>query len=323
MKRLPKNYYPLPVIALFILAALLAGYFFGPAQYPRHTVNRDSVRTDTNSQPAPPAPQEPAVDSSAQRILLIGDSMVAGLMHRLQDYAEANGHELKSVIWYTSSTQWYGESDTLRYFIQQSQPTFIIMVLGANELFIRNIAERRSGFVKEIIRQMDTIPFVWAGPPNWKDDTGINDMIETAVGPGRFFLSARLSYERASDGAHPTRQSSAMWMDSIAHWIMHESSYPILLDAPSTPAKIPANRNVTVVHPYPEARPQPRETADTLPPADSLVAADSLAPIDTLSPAQNLSMTDSAAVNDTLAIPVDTLSVVRPTDTLSVNEPNP
>ena len=38
------------------------------------------------------------VDTTAQRILLIGDSMLEGLMLRLRDYVGLNGQDRKSVV---------------------------------------------------------------------------------------------------------------------------------------------------------------------------------------------------------------------------------
>ena len=61
-------------------------------------------------------------------------------------------------------------------------------------------------------------------------------MIYEQTGEGRFFPSFNLSFERSSDGAHPTLASASQWMDSIASWIVHESKYPIRLDKPDRQA---------------------------------------------------------------------------------------
>ena len=171
-------------------------------------------------------------DTTKQRILLIGDSMLEGLMLRMRDYVAYNGHDLKTVIWYSSSSLWYGTSDTISYFIKKYKPTYVMLVLGANELFIRDIKNKRLRYVKRIISQMDTLPYVWVGPPNWKDDTGINDLILDNAGETQYFPSKDLSYDRTSDGAHPTHKSAAHWMDSVAMWVQTESSYRIDLDRP-------------------------------------------------------------------------------------------
>ncbi len=183
-----------------------------------------------------------AIDTTKQRILFFGDSMLEGLMWRAKAYATANGHKFFPVVWYSSSTKWYGESDTITYYIHKFKPTYVIMVLGANELFIRDIFKKRNKDVKNIIKQFDTLRYVWIGPPNWKDDTGINDMVMANMPANQYFDSRQLTYQRAKDGAHPTRRSANRWMDSIASWIMNTSRYPILLNEPKSNAK---------THPHP------------------------------------------------------------------------
>lgn len=180
------------------------------------------------------------VDTTSQKILLIGDSMLEGLALRLRDYTAYNGHEIKTVIWYSSSSLWYGTSDTLKYFVNEYKPTYVILVLGANELFISDIKEKRKDYVKYIISQIDTIPYVWVGPPNWKEDTGINDLIIENAGLSHYFASKDLTYDRAKDGAHPTRASAVVWMDSIASWI-RKSNYQIKMDTPDQRYKVSAN----------------------------------------------------------------------------------
>jgi len=103
--------------------------------------------------------------------------------------------------------------------------------MGGNELFVRDLP-RRDTYVKTIVQTIDTIPYVWIGPPNWKEDTGINNVIENNVGSHRFFPSKNLTFKRGKDGAHPTFASSSMWMDSIACWISNRIQHRILMDFP-------------------------------------------------------------------------------------------
>jgi hypothetical protein len=185
----------------------------------------------------------PAIDSSSQNFLLIGDSMLETLRYRLNDYCKKNKHTMNAVIWYSSSTLWYGSCDTLAYFVNKFNPTYVILVLGGNELFIRDIRSRDK-FVKNILRQIGNRKYFWAGPPNWKEDTGINSLIERNVGPRRYYPSKKLTFERVKDGAHPTRKSGYMWMDSIAAFIMKKSMYPVRLNYPDTPS---LNRPPTIL----------------------------------------------------------------------------
>lgn len=175
--------------------------------------------------------QAPKIDSSQHKILLTGDSMCEGLMFRFKEYAAFNEHELKTVIWYSSTTEWWSESDSLRKLVKQYDPDYIFFTTGSNELFIRNI-EQREPYIKDIIAQAGDKKFIWIGPPNWAEDTGINDLIVKNVGKDRFFESKKLTYERGPDGAHPTWSSAAIWADSIATWIMRDGRHKILLRRP-------------------------------------------------------------------------------------------
>lgn len=176
-------------------------------------------------------------DSSSQNILIIGDSMLEGLNPRLAAYAKANGHKLNSVIWYSSTSEYWGTCDTLNVFLQRFNPSYIFISLGGNELFVRDIKQKRRKFVKDFLNQIGDIPYLWIGPPNWKDDTGINELIAECVKPGCFFLSNGMKFDRQKDGAHPTHQSAALWLDSIARWMPKHSSHPILMKKPADSIK--------------------------------------------------------------------------------------
>lgn len=171
-------------------------------------------------------------DSLPKSILFIGDSMLEGLSPRMASYAKKNGHKINSVIWYSSTSETWGKSDTLRYFIRKFKPNYILISLGANELFVKDIKKKRDKYVKSILKQIGNIPYVWIGPPNWKDDTGINELIAKNVNGGSFFLTRGMKFDRAKDGAHPTRSSAIVWMDSVVSWINLNGNHPILLNRP-------------------------------------------------------------------------------------------
>lgn len=186
-------------------------------------------------------------DTTKQRILFLGDSMLEGLSQRLRDYAEANGHELNTVIWYSSSSKAWAECDTLEFYCKRFQPTYVVVCLGANELFVKDL-EKRRGYVQRIVEKLGDLPFVWIGPPNWKPDTGINSIIREKVGDERFFDSSHLQLARKKDGAHPTTSASAEWMDAAAEWwASPETAHPILLNKPD---RHYASRNVFTLQPY-------------------------------------------------------------------------
>ncbi len=177
-----------------------------------------------------------ALDTANQRILFIGDSMLEGLSRRLCDYCMENGHELTTVIWYSSTSQQWAETDTLEHFMRKTDPTFIFVCLCSNELFVRDLDERDK-WLKEIVGKMGDTPFVWVSPPNWREDTGINDLIIKNVGTKRYFDSRNLTLRRGRDKVHPTFKAAEAWMDSIAVWVTEKSAHPIKLETPKTKRK--------------------------------------------------------------------------------------
>lgn len=176
-------------------------------------------------------------DTAAQRILFFGDSMLEGLSRRFGDYAAQNGHELDVVLWYSSTTERWVTSDTLAHFLRRYDPTFVVICLGSNELFVRDLPER-DRHIGRILSRIGRRPYVWISPPNWKEDTGINDLILRHVGKERYFDSRHLQLQRGRDHAHPTLSAAATWMDSVAAWMSSPATaHPIRLERPDTTAR--------------------------------------------------------------------------------------
>lgn len=189
----------------------------------------DIVAPDTVSQQL--LEEGPAeMDSVPKNIFLFGDSMTLNLALRLGQYAKYNGHELHSINWDSSNTKLWAETDTLKKYLNKYKPDYIFISLGSNEVYFKD-PNRRLPYVKKILSMIGDIPYVWIGPPNWNEDTGINDMLEATCRKGAFFRSQGIPFKRKKDNIHPTRESSADWMDSIMRWLP-SSSHPILSATP-------------------------------------------------------------------------------------------
>lgn len=206
---------------------------------PADTIPPDTIPANNIPPDTIPAPVAVPVDTVKQTILLAGDSMLEGIGRRLAAYADASGYTLYSVIWYSSTTAKWGKSNRLRSYIKRLKPTYVILCLGANELSVRDIVNQRSKYVDSILCQIDTLPYLWIGPPNWKDDTGINTLIASKTESGTFFESRGMHFERSKDGAHPTYGSAALWVDSIARWIPGHARYPLPLEEPTVDTSRP------------------------------------------------------------------------------------
>lgn len=173
-------------------------------------------------------------DTTSQKILLIGDSMSKWLRYRLNDYCIKNGHELSTVTWVSGNTEWFAQYDTLSHFIKEQNVTYVFLVLGSNELFVRNFAKKRAHYVDSILNKLTDVKWIWVGPPNWKKDKGINDFLFEKLSNKKYFLSKNLNFRRQKDGMHPTVSSCSMWVDSIASWITQTSTSKIKMNLPDS-----------------------------------------------------------------------------------------
>jgi|GEM_PF-1389096 len=171
----------------------------------------------------------PQTDTSKQKILLIGDSMVQELELIFAPICAKNHHQFRSIAIQSTNIQTYAQSDTLEKMIKQFDPTLVIIVLGSNELTIPDVESRRP-YVEKILEVVGKRKVVWVGPPNWRKDTGMNDFLAEIMDKDRFFRSADLKFQRKTDGIHPTYQASIMWSDSIFNWLEHKSRYRIRFD---------------------------------------------------------------------------------------------
>ena len=218
----------LAIISAAVIAVIgLAIYMYINYLAPRTVIQTAVSQSFTNYRDT-----IPRTDTTTQNILLIGDSMAYSLMCRVHNYCNYNHHNLNVVTWVSATTETYANCDTLEYFVNLYKPTYILFVIGANEMFVRDAYERINN-VNRIIPQTHGIPTIWIGPPNWKEDTGINNMLMNKFGPRQFFLSKYLKFTRIKgDVAHPDRPAGTMWMDSIASWIKTKSFFPIRLEKP-------------------------------------------------------------------------------------------
>lgn len=242
-----RNHVHLWLLLLISFIAIICISFFGPIRIlgyefkdsgfaksitRPHEAKSDIINIDTVIEPIE-EPEPIPLDTASKTILFFGDSMLDGLYPRLAAYADENGHELYAVIWYSSTSEVWGKSNRLNEYIERLHPDYIFISLGANELFVKDIAEKRDRYVKKILNDIGDIPYLWIGPPNWKPDTGINNLISANAAKGCFFITNGMQFDRKKDGAHPTSESSIVWMDSIARWMPLYSSHPIKMEPPT------------------------------------------------------------------------------------------
>lgn len=185
------------------------------------------------ARPAPVITAEP--DTTVKTVLIFGDSMTILVANRMAAYGEKNGYRVASVTWDGSSSVAWSSCDTLDNFISRYRPDFIMVTLGSNELFLKYF-DKRKPYVEKLVEKIGDIPFVWIGPPNWKEDQGYNAMMESTLPPGTFFCSDGLDLPRGADHIHPTPAGGITWTDSIMRW-MATTPHPIPAEMPDSGVK--------------------------------------------------------------------------------------
>lgn len=168
-----------------------------------------------------------------KKLLMIGDSMFEGLAGPLNDYFEASGIETKTIVWYGSNTKCWCRNDTLKMILEAEQPDFVLFSCGSNELLIPAIY-KHTGYISKIKKYLAAYNHIWLGPPNWKEDTGINRIIDSVSNPSNFYLSANLQLPRYKDGAHPNKEGNMIWADSLVTWFNSTPSGLPCINRPET-----------------------------------------------------------------------------------------
>ena len=181
-----------------------------------------------------PVPVETLVepDTTVHSVLIFGDSMTHNLAMSISRYGTKNNYKVTGVTWESSSIPGWKNSGKIKEYLEMSKPDFVIISLGSNEMELKHF-ERRIPDVENIVEQLDDIPFVWVGPPLWKEDKGVYTMLEKGVPKGKLFKIQNLDLERGPDKVHPTRKGADVWADTLMRWI-RKSSHPILTELPDS-----------------------------------------------------------------------------------------
>lgn len=249
-KRLP-NFAALWLLVALGLAIIMTISFAEELKIGSHTVKRGTFKETLladNSMPADAIPldtlelpeeEDPVVlepDTTVKSLFLFGDSMTILLARRMAAYGEMNGYKVSSVTWDGSSSIGWSGCDTLERYLNKYKPDFIMISLGGNELYLKNF-ESRLPYIEKLLKKIGDTPFVWIGPPTWKDDQSLfNDMLEQNLPKGTFFRTEGMDLKRGPDHIHPVQSAADIWVDSIMRW-MPSTAHPILSEFPDSTIK--------------------------------------------------------------------------------------
>lgn len=171
-------------------------------------------------------------DTTHHRILLIGDSEAEGLVYPLNDYCIANNHKLVGCVkWYSATVFNFAKSDTIVKIVRKFNPTYVMVVVGLNEIYARDLKDREKA-AKLLVKKLQGRPYCWIGPANWVEDFGINNVFARSADPGTFYLTKKLTLPRAGDGRHPNVAGYYKWMDSVGAWLNQSARWKLKMVPP-------------------------------------------------------------------------------------------
>ncbi len=195
-----------------------------PAPPPKPAVTTSSVilatvvegQADASTTTPAPAPEAPP-SLAGKMVLHVGDSMVGGnwgLTRALEQRFTAEGAKFVRDFKVSESIISYDKSPKLKELLAKHKPDIVIITLGTNDVFVPYPASM-AGNVQNIVKRVGSRECYWMGPPTWKPDTGIVQVIKDNAAPCKFFDGTHLKLERGHDGIHPTDKGGAEWATSF------------------------------------------------------------------------------------------------------------
>ena len=154
---------------------------------------------------------------AGKTVLHVGDSMVGGnfgLTKALEQKFTAEGAKFLRDFKVSESIISYDHSPKLKGLLEKHHPDIVILTLGTNDVFVPFPAAL-AGNVQNIVKRIGARECYWMGPPTWKPDTGIVQVLKDNVTPCKFYDSSSLKLQRAGDGIHPTDRGGADWATSF------------------------------------------------------------------------------------------------------------
>ncbi|HEX7997227.1 MAG TPA: SGNH/GDSL hydrolase family protein [Pyrinomonadaceae bacterium] len=157
------------------------------------------------------------VELKGKSVMLVGDSMAEGIGPHLQKKVEAAGGRFINAQERSSTIVWWQGSGKLRELLLKHRPDIVFIALGSNEIFIEE-PHMRAPLIKAMVAELGTRPAFWIGPPCWKPDKGLINVIDENFQESHFYNSNDLQVARAPDGKHPTAQGYQYWTELIWNW---------------------------------------------------------------------------------------------------------
>lgn len=215
----------------------IGNYTLAKARFPETLLTKvessyEEVPIEINDTLQVPVETEVFPDTTVHKVLIFGDSMTHHLAMSIAKYGTKNNYKVTGVTWESSSIPAWGNSGKIEDYLEKTKPDFVIISLGSNEMEIKNF-DRRIPDVQRVVSKLDCIPYIWVGPPLWKEDRGLYPMLKRALPAGVVFQTEDIKIERGPDHIHPTKKGADEWADTLMRWIK-KSPHPILAEKPDS-----------------------------------------------------------------------------------------
>ena len=150
-------------------------------------------------------------------VLHLGDSMVGfrgGLTRALENRFQDAGTRFYSNSLTSAGITSFDESDHLQKLLKRLNPEMVIVTLGMNNVTYPH-PEALSHHIVSIVKKIAPRDCYWIGPPAWKPDAALVNVLAQSTPPCVFFDSTSLELERQSDGIHPTERGAEVWAQAF------------------------------------------------------------------------------------------------------------
>jgi acyl-CoA thioesterase-1 len=187
-----------------------------PVEAPAAALTNAVLDTPATDPPGLQLPDEPP--PRPYRIVLhTGDSTVGGghgLARALKKRFEAEGSRYVSDTVNAASLLSAEFVGHIGASVDRHRPDLVLVNLGTNEVFVpapKSLVSR----IRAIVHRIGRRDCIWIGPPTWKGDKGLVDVLRDNAAPCRFFDSSNLGLERLKDGIHPTDKGGEQWAEQF------------------------------------------------------------------------------------------------------------
>lgn len=176
----------------------------------------------------PPASHDPSParekKSPPKRILVAGDSMTGALGLALASRFRPIHVEVLRDTWVSVGIGTYAKSSRFAERLQSVDPDLVLVVLGANDAEIPHPTSLVPS-IHRIVELTKGRACYWIGPPMWKQDRGIVDVLQAHTERCVFVDSRNLRLKR-KDGIHPSLEGARTWAEHLWNRLSDDYAFP-------------------------------------------------------------------------------------------------